>query len=248
MRQPHIQLDELGIRYALLPGDPGRVERIGAFLEQAEELGFAREYRSLRGRYNGVDVLVMSTGMGGTSAAIGIEELRRIGVDTVIRVGSCGALQPEIRKGDLILACGAVRQDGVSRTYVEESYPAVPDPLLLRDCMDAAAALGFPFHVGVVRSHESFYLDDMAEINARWSARRVLGSDQETAGVLTVSWLRGLRAASILNAVSQWQTDTDIAQGVGAYAGGADAVMAGERREILTALEALVLTAERDRQ
>ena len=81
MLQPHIKLDDLGIRYALLPGDPGRVERIGAFLEDARELGFHREYRSLRGEYKGVDVLVMSTGMGGTSAAIGLEELRRIIAD-----------------------------------------------------------------------------------------------------------------------------------------------------------------------
>ena len=248
MLQPHIQLDDLGIRYALLPGDPGRVGRIAPFLEDARELGFSREYRSLRGKYKGIDVLVMSTGMGGTSAAIGLEELRRIGVDTVIRVGSCGALQGEIRKGDLILACGAVRQDGVSRTYIEEFYPAVPDPELLQSCIAAAREQGVPFHVGVVRSHESFYLDNMADINAYWSSRRVLGSDQETAGVLTVSWLRGLRAASILNAVSQWKTETDIAQGVGAYAGGETTAAEGERREILTALEALVKLAEADRQ
>ncbi len=239
MLQPHIQLDEQGIRYALLPGDPGRVERIGAFLDDAMELGFSREYRSLRGKYKGLDILVMSTGMGGTSAAIGIEELRRIGVTTLIRVGSCGALQSGIRKGDLILACGAVRQDGVSRTYIEECYPAVPDPLLLRECEEAAIRLGVPYHMGIVRSHESFYLDNMAEINWFWASRRVLGSDQETAGVLTVSWLRGLRAASILNAVSQWTTENDIAEGVGAYAGGEDTVALGERREIQVALEAL---------
>lgn len=246
MLQPHIQLDEMGIRYALLPGDPGRVGRIAAFLDEPRELGFSREYRSLRGKYKGLDVLVMSTGMGGTSAAIGIEELRRIGVDTLIRVGSCGALQPGIRKGELILACGAVRQDGVSRTYVEEFYPAVPDPGLLRLCEEAAADLGVPYHTGLVRSHESFYLDNMRQINEYWSSRRVLGSDQETAGVLTVSWLRGLRAASILNAVSQWTTDADIAEGVGAYAGGEDTAALGEKREICVALEALYRCSRND--
>lgn len=246
MRQPHIQLDDLGIRYALLPGDPGRVERIGAFLEEPKDLGFHREYRSLRGKYRGLDVLVMSTGMGGTSAAIGLEELRRIGVDTVLRVGSCGALQPEIGTGDLILASGAVRQDGVSRAYVEESYPAVPDPRLLFDCVAAAEALGVPFHIGVVRSHESFYVDDLAERNAFWSAKGVLASDQETAGILTVSALRGLRAASILNTVSRWSAETDVAQGVGAYARGEDAAAEGERREIRVALEALIRAAGRE--
>jgi len=240
MKQPHIQLDDtLHIPYALLPGDPGRVERITAFLEDTEELGFHREYKSLRGRYKGVDVLVMSTGMGGTSTAIGLEELKRIGVTHAIRIGSCGALQSFLRRGDLILACGAVRNDGTSRAYVEESYPAVPDRELLNACVVAAEELGFSHHVGLVRSHESFYLDDFQELCEKWSRLGVMGSDQETASVLTVGRLRGLRAASILNVVSPWKQD--FMEGVGSYAGGENAAAEGERHEILTALEAFCL-------
>lgn len=244
MRQPHIQLeDDLNIRYAILPGDPGRVERIGAFMEGTEYLGFSREYKSLRGRYRGVDILVMSTGMGGTSTAIGIEELRRIGVTHILRVGSCGALQSDIACGDLLIASGAVRDDGVSRAYVPESYPAAADAELLFDCMEAVKTLGFPHHVGIIRSHESFYLDNIMEINESWSARGVLGSDQETAAVLTVGRLRGMKAMSILNAVNAWKQN--VAEGVGSYAGGANAAAEGERREILTALEAIVLNHQR---
>ncbi|MBR2699665.1 MAG: nucleoside phosphorylase, partial [Clostridia bacterium] len=113
MKQPHIALDEsLGIRYALLPGDPARVDRIKVFLEDPEELAYNREYRSVRGRYRGVDVLAMSTGMGGCSVGIAVKELRNIGVRAAIRVGSCGALQEGIALGDLIVVSGAVRDDG----------------------------------------------------------------------------------------------------------------------------------------
>ena len=238
MKQPHIQLeDSLGIRYALLPGDPGRVERIGRYLESVEELGFHREYCSLRGKYKGTDVLVMSTGMGGTSTAIGIEELKRIGVTHMIRIGSCGALQENIRRGELILASGAVRQDGASRAYVEECFPAVPDLELMNACVEAAKRLGYAHHVGLVRSHESFYLDDFHELCEKWSRLGVLGSDQETAAVLTVGRLRAMRAACILNVVSPWKED--FTEGIGAYAGGENAVAEGEKHEILTALEAI---------
>ena len=245
MRQPHIQLeDTLNIRYALLPGDPGRVERIGSFLEEAELLGFSREYKSLRGRYKGTEVLVMSTGMGGTSTAIALEELRRIGVTHAIRVGSCGALQSGIAVGELLLACGAVRCDGVSRAYVPECFPAVPDTELLTACIRSAEELKFPYRVGIVRSHESFYLDNIRAISEEWSARGVLGSDQETAAVLTVGRLRGMKTMSILNVVAPWKQD--IAESVGEYAGGESAAARGEKREILTALEAVAYIARRE--
>ena len=118
MVQPHIQLDEsLHIKYAILPGDPARVGRIAQQLEHVEELKFNREYRSLRGTYKGVPVLAMSTGMGGPSTAIGVEELNQIGVKCLIRIGSAGALQRGIGLGDLILVTGAVRDDGTSATY-----------------------------------------------------------------------------------------------------------------------------------
>ena len=139
MVQPHIHLsEELGVKYAILPGDPGRVTHIKEFLDNAEEVTFNREYRSAVGTYKGVKVLALSTGMGGVSVGIALEELHNIGVEAVIRIGSAGALQEGIRIGDLILCEGAVREDGTSKTYVKTAYPAVADAEFL---VRAAVAL-----------------------------------------------------------------------------------------------------------
>ncbi len=239
MVQPHIQLDEtLNIKYAILPGDPARVSRIAQQLEQPEELGFNREYRSLRGLYRGVPVLAMSTGMGGASMAIAVEELRNIGITHIIRIGSCGALQEGIGLGDLILVNAAVRDDGASRTYAPASYPAAADPGLLCACARSAGDKGFRYHVGLCRSHDSFYIDNAEEVNAAWSRRGILGSDMETASLFTVARLRGLKAASILNNVVVWGKDTSSS--IGSYADGASLTAKGEKDEITVALEAFV--------
>lgn len=237
MVQPHIQLDEsLRIKYAILPGDPARVSRIAEQLENVEELGFNREYRSLRGTYQGVPVLAMSTGMGGASMAIAVEELKNIGVTHIIRIGSAGALQEGIGLGDLILVSAAVRDDGASRTYAPEAYPAVADPDLLAGCVRSGRDKGFRCHVGLCRSHDSFYIDNEEEVSAAWSKRGVLGSDMETAALFTVARLRGLKAASILNNVVIWGEDTG--ESIGSYADGASLTAQGERDEITVALEA----------
>lgn len=238
MLQPHIQLDEsLHIRCAILPGDPARVTRIAAQLDDPQEIVFNREYRSLKGAYKGVPILAMSTGMGGASMAIAVEELKNIGIQYLIRIGSCGALQNGIGLGDLILVNGAVRDDGASRTYAQDTYPAVSDPGLLMACVQSARELDVSSHVGVVRSHDSFYIDNQDEINEYWSKRGLLGSDMETAALLTVARLRGLKAASILNNVVLWGGDTF--ESIGSYVEGESAPARGERLEITVALEAL---------
>ena len=238
MLQPHIQLpDHLGIRYAILPGDPARLDRIARQLEQVEELAYNREYRSLKGTYKGVPVLALSTGIGGCSAGIAIEELKNIGVTAMIRIGSCGALQNDIALGDLIFGCGAIRDEGASRAYADIRYPAVPDTALLGHCIAAAAERGYPHHVGVVHSHESFYVDTNEEESAYWSRCGALGADMETAALFVIGRLRGIRTASILNNVVLYGQDT--ADAIGDYAGGEDMSAVGERREIAVALEAL---------
>ena len=122
MKQPHIRLDEsLNVRYAILPGDPRRAERIASHMSEVEDLGMNREYRSLVGTYRGARILAMSTGMGGVSTGIAVEELHNIGVTHAIRIGSCGALQTDIAPGELLIAAGAVRDDGTSRAYVRAS-------------------------------------------------------------------------------------------------------------------------------
>lgn len=237
MKQPHIALDgALGISYAILPGDPARVDRICALLDDPRELAYNREFRSARGRYKGVDILALSTGIGGCSAGIAAEELNNIGVRAAIRVGSCGALQPGIALGDLIVVSGAVRDDGASKAYMPDIYPAYADIELVSCILEAAAALGVPYHEGVAHSHESFYHDENDAQSAYWSKKGVLGADMESAALLTIARLRGMKAASILNNVVLY--DADTADAIGDYAGGADAAARGERDEIRVALEA----------
>lgn len=239
MLQPHICLDEsIGARCAILPGDPARVERIAAFLESPKELAFNREYRSIVGSYQGVKVLAISTGIGGSSAGIAVEELHNIGITAAIRIGSCGALQKGIALGELILVSGAVRDDGASKAYVDVRYPAVADTELLCACIDSAKALGVKYRVGIAHSHESFYHEENDAESAYWSRKGVLGADMETAALFTIGRLRGLKTASILNNVVCYGSDT--ADAIGGYVGGESLTAQGEQNEILTALEALV--------
>ena len=236
--QPHIQLSENhGAICALLPGDPARLDRIRPFLADAEELAYNREYRSMVGTYQGVRVLTVSTGIGGASAGIAVEELSRLGVTSMIRIGSCGALQHEVKIGDLILVSGAVRDDGASKTYLDPIFPAVPNSDLLFACVNAAKARGFAFHTGIARSHDSFYTDREDEIDAYWAKRGVLGCDMETAALYTIGHLRGVRTMSILNNVVACETSTLDA--IGDYVDGESAAMLGEEHEILVALDAL---------
>ena len=235
--QPHIRLDQNhGAVCALLPGDPARLDRIKTFLSDVNELAYNREYRSLVGSYQGIRVLAVSTGIGGASAGIAVEELHNLGVQNMIRIGSCGALQPQVKIGDLILVNGAVRDDGASKTYIDPIFPAVPDSELLFACVRAAKARAYRFHTGIARSHDSFYTDREAEIDSFWFKRGVLGADMETAALYTIGHLRGVRTMSILNNVVAFEEDTLDA--IGSYVDGESAAMQGEAHEILTALDA----------
>ena len=127
------------------------------------------------------------------------------GVTAMVRIGSCGALQQGIALGDLIFACGAIRDDGASKAYADVRYPAVPDTELLLALTESIRAQGFAHRLGIIRSHESFYIDDIEEINEYWSKKGVLGSDMETAALLTVGRLRGMKCASVLNNVVRWK-------------------------------------------
>jgi uridine phosphorylase len=235
--QPHIRLDSNhGALCALLPGDPARLDRIQPFLTDVQALAYNREYRSLVGSYQGIRVLAVSTGIGGASAGIAVEELKNLGVVNMIRIGSCGALQPQVKIGDLVLVSGAVRDDGASKTYIDSIFPAVPDSALLFACVQAAKARNIRHHTGIARSHDSFYTDREAEIDAYWSQRGVLGADMETAALYTIGHLRGIRTMSILNNVVAFEEDTLNA--IGSYVDGESAAMQGETHEILVALDA----------
>lgn len=237
--QPHIRCRrEDAAEYAILPGDPARVERVKKYLAQVKEIAFNREYKSITGYYKGVKVLVMSTGMGGASVGIAIEELKQIGVKTMIRIGSCGALQKEIHLGDLIIANGAVRDEGTSKSYVESIYPAIPDTDLVFQVIEAAKSCGVSYYVGKVRSHDTFYTEREEEIDHYWSKKGILGADMETAALFTIGSLRGIRTASILNTVNEYEVD--LTEEIDAYVNGKEEAMRGEQNEIRTALEACV--------
>ena len=237
--QPHIRCTtEDAAAYAILPGDHQRVGRIKEFLTDTKEIAFNREHRSVCGYYKGVKVMAVSTGMGGPSTAIAIEELANVGVKAMIRIGSCGALRPGIKLGDLVIVNGAVRDDGASKGYVDLAYPAVPDTELMFDVIEASKEQGFPYHIGLGRSHDCLYSDQKEALNEYWGARDVLGSDMETATLFVVGRLRGIKTASILNNVVEVQGS--LKDEINSYVNGESAVAEGEKREILAALEAFV--------
>lgn len=169
--QPHIRCaEEDAALYAILPGDPQRVDRIKEYLTDVKEIAFNREHKSISGYYKGVKVMAVSTGMGGPSTAIAIEELAHIGVKAMVRIGSCGALREGIRLGDLVIVNGAVRDDGASKSYVDSIYPAIPDTELLFDVIEAAKEQDFPYHVGIGRSHDALYAETKGDLNELWGS------------------------------------------------------------------------------
>ena len=192
--------------YVLVPGDPARTPMIAKYLDGAKEVAFSREYRTFTGSLDGVPVSAMSTGMGGPSVAIGVEELGELGVHTFLRVGTCGAAQPEVKLGDLVIALGSVRTEGTPNGYVPAEYPAVASLHVVNALVDAAEAAGVPYHVGIIRSVDALYSDLMPDTMPRphlrdelemWSRAGVLSNDMETSTLLVVARLRKLRAGTI---------------------------------------------------
>ena len=236
--QPHIRCcSKDAAKYTIMPGDPGRVDRVKFFLENPVDLAFNREFKSCTGFYKGVKVMVISTGIGGASTGIVVEELKNIGVQTLIRIGSCGALQPIIKLGDLIIANGAVRDEGTSKAYVEESYPAVPDTEVLISLIESAKELGCNYYCGKIRSHDSFYTDEEQKIDKYWGEKGILGADMESAALFVIGGLRNLKTASVLNVVVE--NDGNLV-GINSYVDGESVTALGEKREIITVLEAIV--------
>ena len=193
-------------QYVLVPGDPGRTPMIAKYLDGAREIAFSREYRTFTGKVAGVPVSAMSTGMGGPSVAIGVEELNELGVHTFLRVGTCGAAQPEVKIGDLVIALGSVRTEGTPDGYIPKEYPAVASLDVVNALVEAAEAADVPHHVGLIRSVDALYSDldpdrmpreDLREELQMWKKAGVLCNDMETSTLFVVSRLRGLRAGTV---------------------------------------------------
>lgn len=156
--QYHIGVAQKDVgEYVFLTGDPGRVESIASRLENSCQVGAHREYITWTGWLDKTRVSVMSTGIGGPSMAIGIEELVRCGAHTFLRLGSCGGMKLSVRGGDLCIANGAIRAEGTSREYAPVEFPAVPDFTVLEAQVNSARKLGITHHVGVVHCKDSFY-------------------------------------------------------------------------------------------
>lgn len=197
-RQYHIQVanGEVG-RYVILPGDPKRCKKIAQYFEDSVMIADNREYITYTGTLDGVKVSVTSTGIGGPSAAIAMEELARCGADTFVRIGTCGGIQPEVKSGDIVVATGAVRMEGTSKEYAPIEYPAVADLMVVNALVSAAKEKDCEFYTGVVQSKDAFYgqhepemMPAGYELINKWEAWKKLGclaSEMETAALYIVA-------------------------------------------------------------
>jgi len=200
-----------GAEYAVLPGDPARVEKIARYLDNAEFLAQNREFTSYAGELCGKRVIVMSTGIGGPSAAIALEELAMSGLKTAVRVGTCGGIQEKVMSGDLVIANAAVRMEGTSKEYMPIEFPAVSDFSVTSALAKSAEMLGYRYHIGVVQSKDSFYgqhspesMPVSYELENKWNAWKqsgVLASEMETAALFTVGAVRKIKMGCVLHSL-----------------------------------------------
>ena len=197
-RQYHIQVakGEVG-RYVIMPGDPKRCAKIAQYFDDPVLIADNREYVTYTGTLDGVKVSVTSTGIGGPSASIAMEELYKCGADTFVRIGTCGGMQTEIKSGDVVIATGAIRMEGTSKEYAPIEYPAVADLEVANALVAAAKELGFTYHTGVVQCKDAFYgqheperMPVSYELLNKWEAWKRLGckaSEMESAALFIVA-------------------------------------------------------------
>ena len=196
-KQPHLAIEEGDVNeIALVPGDPGRVDRIAAQCDEQEFVAENREYKVANAVYDGVPLTISSTGIGCPSAAIAVEELSRVGVETVIRVGTTGALQREVEIGDMVVATGAAKNEGTTRRYEDVEFPAVPDFEVVSALVEAAEANDESIHVGPIASDDAFYAET-DEYVTDWEEAGILSVEMEAAAVFTLARRKGLRAGAI---------------------------------------------------
>jgi uridine phosphorylase len=183
-------------KYVLIPGDPKRVETIASFLDESQKVADYRGFITYTGSSDGIEISVCSTGIGCPSAAIAVEELARIGVETFVRVGTTGALQKNIGMGDIVIATAAVRSDGTSRIYAPIEFPAVADFNVTTALFQAAKKSKRKIHFGLVLSTDAFYGN--TENLKRWSKLGVLSVEMENSVIFTITELKKLKAGAIL--------------------------------------------------
>ena len=234
----HCQEGDVG-RYCILPGDPGRCGDIAAYFDNPVLISQNREYTVYTGTLSGEKVSVCSTGIGGPSASIAMEELHNIGADTFIRVGTCGGIDTEVQSGDLVIATGAVRAEGTSREYAPIEYPAVANLDVVCALREAARDQEIRFHTGVVQSKDSFYGQHEPQVmpvdyllQQHWGAWKKMGclaSEMESAALFIVAQYLRVRCGAIFLTMANQERevlglsnpvvhDTDMAVRVGVEA------------------------------
>ncbi len=217
-RQYHIQVasGEVG-RYVIMPGDPKRCAKIAKYFDNPTLIADNREYITYTGMLDGVKVSVTSTGIGGPSASIAMEELFRCGADTFIRIGTCGGMQTEVKSGDIVVATGAVRMEGTSKEYAPIEYPAVADLAVTNALVAAAEKKGYSFHTGVVQCKDAFYGQHEPETKPvnyelmnKWEAWKRMGclaSEMESAAMFIVAGHLRVRAGSCFLVVANQERE-----------------------------------------
>lgn len=205
--------------YCILPGDPGRCKAIAAHFDDPVHVQTNREYVTYTGTLLGEKVSVVSTGIGGPSAAIAMEELVNLGAHTFVRVGTCGGIKLDVQSGDVVVATGAVRMEGTSREYAPIEWPAVPDYQVLTALVQAAQSLNKSWKAGVVQCKDSFYgqhspsrMPVSYELEQKWEAWKrlgVLASEMESAALFTVAAARGVRCGSVFHVI--WNQEREAA-------------------------------------
>jgi uridine phosphorylase len=203
----HLKPGDVG-RYVLLPGDPGRCEKIAAHLDNPELMAYNREYKTYTGTLLGEKVSVTSTGIGCPSAAIAVEELVAIGADTFIRVGTSGGIQPGTRAGDVAVVNGAIRDEGTTLHYMPPEFPAVADTDVVLAMIEGARTAGLPYRVGISQSKDSFYgeidparMPVAARLLERWEAwveGGAICSEMEAAAIFVIASILRVRAGGVM--------------------------------------------------
>ena len=212
----HLNKGDVG-RYVILPGDPGRCEKIAKYFDDAKFIAQNREYVTYTGTLDGVKVSVTSTGIGGPSASIAMEELYRCGADTFVRIGTCGGMQTEVKSGDVVIATGAIRMEGTSKEYAPIEYPAVADLDVTNALVYAAKEKGFSCHTGVVQCKDAFYgqhepeaMPVGYELINKWEAWKKMGclaSEMESAALFIVAGKLRVRAGSCFLVVANQERE-----------------------------------------
>ncbi len=235
-------------KYVILPGDPKRCKKIAEYFEDARLIADKREFITYTGYLNGEKVSVTSTGIGGPSASIAMEELVNVGAYTFIRVGTCGGMDINVKGGDVVIATGAIRMEGTSKEYAPIEFPAVADLDITNAIVSAAKNLNYEYHTGIVECKDSFYgqhspdrMPVSYELVSKWEAWKRLGclaSEMESAALFIVASTLKVKAGSVFLTVANQEREKQNLE---------NPVVHDTDKAIKTAVEALKILIEQNK-